>query len=151
MEEKRANPAKAFLQRYRAILFRQESLVRTLDALRARQVNTTVNLGAVQLSGGGYVNDRMAAAVAQVLELEEQIIEAEARARAELAEIMAAINSVTDDVLKTVLMLRYVEGLGWRSIAERMHYEQANVFILHGRALMAVEDWMEEYKKTDKD
>lgn len=145
MAERAINPAKAFLQRYRAILYRQESLVRTLDALRARQVNTTVNLDAVQVSGVGYVSDRMAAAVAQVLALEEQIMEAEEKEQAELKEIMTAINSVQDETLKAVLMLRYVEGLGWVEIAEKMHYEKSSIFIYHGRALQKIETWMKKH------
>lgn len=143
--QERSNQAKEFLRRYRAILYRQESLIRTLDALRARQVNTTINMDAVQISGVGYVSDKMAEAVAKVLALEDQIIEAEAKARAQLADIMEAINSVKDDTLKTILLLRYVEGLGWVEIAERMHYEKSSVFIFHGRALMAVQNWIDKH------
>lgn len=142
--EKKTNPAKEFLRGYRATLHRQNSLIRALADLRDRQTNITVSLKPDRVQGSGYVADRMAADAAAAITLEELIREAEKKAALALAEILAAIEAVPDDTLQAVLTLRYVEGLGWRYVAERLHYEQANIFILHGRALLAVNKWLEE-------
>ena len=138
------NPAKAFLRRYRFILARQDSLIRQLAALRDRQTNCTVKLTGMPISGGGFVNDRMAEEVVRVIEIEEQLTEQERKAAKELEEILQAINSIKEEPLKTVLILRYCEGLYWEKIAERMGYEIRNVYILHGRALWKVNQWLNE-------
>lgn len=144
MDYKPENPAKTFLKRYRAIKHRQESLIRTLEALREIQTNCTVKLKAVQVSGGGFVRDRMADEVVRVMEIEEQIQESERKAAAALAEIITAIEAVQDETQKTVLTLRYIEGLKWEQIQEKLHYEETQIFVLHGRALWAVNKWMGE-------
>lgn len=144
IEHRPENPAKTFLKRYRAIMYRQESLIRAINALRDRQTDCTVKLTAVQVSGGGFVRDRMAEEVVRVMELEEQLLETERKAAAALKEVLEAVEAVTDETLKAVLTLRYIEGLYWDKIAEVLHYEIANVFILHGRALLMVNKWMEE-------
>lgn len=144
IEQRPENPAKTFLKRYRAIMYRQESLIRAINALRERQTDCTVKLTAVQVSGGGFVRDRMAEEVVRVMELEEQVVESERRAAAALAEILKAIDALVDETQKAVLTLRYVEGLSWQSIQERMHYEETQIFVIHGRALWNVNHWMTE-------
>ena len=149
--ERRINPAKEFLRGYRAILHRQNSLIRALADLRDRQTSISVSLKADRVQGSGYVADRMAENAAAVISLEEMIREAERKAARALDEVLAAIDAVPDETLRAVLTLSYVEGLGWRYVAERLHYEQANIFILHGRALLKVNEWLEgrEYARGD--
>ena len=144
MEARPINPAKVFLRRYRDILRRQESLIRSLQAIKDRQTNCTVKLNAVQVQSGGFVRDRMAEEIISGMELEDQILEAEKKAAAELKEILRAIEAVQDEALKTVLVLRYIEGLYWSDIAEKMHFEISNVYIMHGRALWTVNKSLQE-------
>ena len=143
MEYRPENPTKTYLKRYRAALYRQQSLIRSLNALRDRQTNCTVKLKAVQVQSGGFVMDRMAEEVVRALELEDQIIEQERQAAKVLGEVLQAINAVPDEMQRTVLTLRYVEGLDWISIQERIGYERTQTLVLHGRALWAVNRWME--------
>jgi hypothetical protein len=49
---------------------------------------------------------------------------------------------------KTVLMLRYVEGLDWISISEKISYEERQTFIIHGRALWTVRKWLESVQEN---
>ena len=51
------------------------------------------------------------------------------------AEIQAAINTVSDMQLRTLLSLRYINGLTWEKIAVEMNYTYRNVLYLHGTAL----------------
>ena len=136
------NPAKTYLKRYRAALYRQQSLMRSLAALQDRQTNCTVKLNAIQVSSGGFVRDRMAEEIVRAMELEEQIQEQERIAAAVLKEVWDAINAVPDEMQKTVLTLRYVEGLDWIQIQDRIGYERTQTLVLHGRALWAVNRWM---------
>ena len=149
MEAKKTNnPAKEFLRRYRAILHRQNSLIRALADLRDSQTNCTVKLKAIQVQGSGYVNDRMAENAAAAIELEDQILEAEAKAAQALAEILKAIDAVPEETQRSILTLRYIEGLDWLRVADRIGYEIANTYILHGKALLAVNKWMDDNHYT---
>ena len=143
MDYRPENPAKTFLKRYRAALYRQASLIRSLNALRDRQTNCTVKLKAIQVQSGGFVMDRMAEEVVRAMELEDLILEQEREAAKVLAEVLQAINAVPDEMQRTILTLRYVEGLDWYRIAEQIHYEISNTYILHGRALWTVKKWLE--------
>ena len=137
------NPAKAYLRRYRAMLARQESLRRSIDAAYDRAYSYTARIKPVTVSGVNGALDRMAEDVAKIADETEQLREAKARVDAALDEILRAIEAVPDEMQKAVLTLRYVEGLDWISISEKIGYEISNTYILHGRALWNVRKWME--------
>lgn len=141
------NPARAFLRRYRALVIQRDSLQRSIEAAYDRAYSCTQRLKPIRVTGGGSVYDRMAEDVARISDETEQLKAAKERAEKALAEIMSAIQAVPDEMQKTVLMLRYVEGLDWISIAERIGYEISNTYILHGRALWSVRKWMEGAKR----
>jgi DNA-directed RNA polymerase specialized sigma24 family protein len=143
MDHRPENPAKTYLKRYRALLIQRDSLQRSIEAAYGRAYSCTQRLRPVRVQGGGSVYDRMAEDVARISDETEQLKAAKERAEAALAEILAAIQAVPDEMQKTVLMLRYVEGLDWISISERIGYEISNTYILHGRALWSVRKWME--------
>lgn len=135
------NPAKAFLGRYRALLARRRSMERSVDELRERLTGTTVQLKADVVSSSGS-GDVMADTVAKIADMEAQMAEQLAEIDAALAEVLEAIASVRDELQRTVLTLRYVEGLPWAMIQVRLAYEQTQVFVIHGRALASVNEWM---------
>lgn len=54
------------------------------------------------------------------------------------AEVRAAIGSVEDVRLRTLLEWRYLSYMTWPRIADKMGYEVRSVTRLHGKALRAV-------------
>lgn len=143
MDHRPENPAKTYLRRYRALVVQRDSLQRSIDAAYDRAYSCTQRLKPVHVQGGGGVYDRMAEDVARISDETEQLKAAKERAEAALAEILAAIQAVPDEMQKTVLILRYVEGLDWIKIQEELNYERTQVFVIHGRALWTVRKWME--------
>lgn len=142
MDERKPNPAKAFLRGYRALILRRQALFREIERLRESLTGTTVQLKAdvVSTSGAG---DRMGDTVARIVDAEEALRPALAEIAKQIADIMSAIESVPDEMQKTVLTLRYIEGRDWISISERIGYEERYTFTIHGRALVAVNQWLE--------
>lgn len=138
------NPAKRFLRGYRALLLRQESLLREIERRRESATGTTVRLKPIQVQGGSSAYDRMAEDVARIVDAEESSAETLMEINKKLKEILMAIESVPDEMQKTVLTLRYIEGLDWLGISERIGYEIANTYIIHGRALIHVNKWLKE-------
>ena len=149
MDHRPENPAKTYLRRYRALVVQRESLQRSIDAAYDRAYSCTQRLKTIRVQGGGSVYDRMAEDVARISDETEQLKAAKERAEKALAEIMSAIQAVPDEMQKTVLMLRYVEGLEWHKVAVQINYTEAGVYVLHGRALWNVKKWMEGKHERD--
>lgn len=141
--QRQQNPAKLFLQRYRALIARQESLQRSIDAAYSRATSCTSRLKPVTVTGGNGAFDRMAEDVTRITDETAQLRAVLSETGDALREILSAIESVPDEMQKTVLTMRYVEGMYWHQIISVLHYESTQVFILHGRALQAVKKWME--------
>ena len=148
MDHRPENPAKTYLRRYRALVVQRDSLQRSIDAAYDRAYSCTQRLKPVHVQGGGGVYDRMAEDVARITDATEQLRDAKAKVDAALGEILTAINAVPDEMQKTVLMLRYVEGLDWRAIQEAVNYEETQIFVIHGRALWHVRRWLESAEKN---
>lgn len=148
MDHRPENPAKTYLRRYRALLIQRDSLQRSIDAAYDRAYSCTQRIKPVHVQGGGGVNDRMAEDVARITDATEQLRDAKAKVDAALGEILTAINAVPDEMQKTVLILRYVEGLDWRAIQEAVNYEETQIFVIHGRALWHVRRWLESAEKN---
>jgi DNA-directed RNA polymerase specialized sigma24 family protein len=142
------NPAKRFLRGYRALLLRRESLLREIERMRESVTGTTVQLkqDVVSTSGAG---DKIGDTVARIVDAEDALKPALDEIGREVSRIMAAIESVPDEMQKTVLTLRYIEGLDWLKISESIGYEISNTYIIHGRALVAVNRWLESRKALE--
>ena len=142
------NPAKRFLRGYKALLLRRESLLREIERLRESLTGITAPLkdDPVQSSGAA---DRMADTISRIVDAEEALAPALTEINAHIREIMAAIDSVPDEMGKTVLTLRYIEGLDWISVSQRINYEERQTFVIHGRALAAVNRWLSNENRPD--
>ena len=135
------NPAKTFLKQYTALQAQYDSIQRDMAARRECLTSITAPIGgdAVQSSA----SDRMASVIASIIDSEVDLAETAREIERSLKEILAAIASVPDAVQRTVLTLRYIEGLDWIKVAERVNYENSNTYIIHGRALVEINKWLE--------
>lgn len=143
----RTNPAKTFLERYSALSIQLEIMRREVMRQRDSLTNITAQLkqDVVQTSGSG---DRMADGVAGIVDAENQFAEEATRIVKAQTEILEAINSVHDETQKAVLMLRYIERLGWIGVQEKIGYEKTQTLVIHGRALLEINKWLER-KRAD--
>lgn len=137
------NPAKLFLRRYGALISRQESIQRAINAAYDRALSCTARPKPIPVSGGSAAYDRMAEDVAKIADETEVLRETLGDVSAALSDVLRAIEAVPDEMQKTVLTLRYVEGLDWLSVSEKIGYEISYTHIMHGRALWNVKKWME--------
>ena len=90
--------------------------------------------GLPKASSGG---DKLALQVSRLVELKgflaceiETFLEERERA-------LAVIGGIKNESFQDVLMYRYIIGLDWETIAEKMCYDRRYVFKLHGWALQA--------------
>lgn len=142
------NPAKIYLQRYRAARARYASLCREINDLRDSLTGTTVQLKTDVVSGSG-ASDRMGATVAKIVDMESAISGEAAAVTEILNEVLAAIRSVQDETQRAVLTMRYIEGLDWIRISENIHYGERQTFVVHGRALVEVNRWLDGMRNEE--
>jgi len=141
MSEAKINPAKQFLKGYKALMIRRESLLREVERMRESLTSTTVQLKHDVVTTSG-AQDKIGNIVPQIIDAEATITPELIEINEQIKRIFAAINAAPEEMQKTVLTLRYIEGLDWLAISERIGYEISNTYIIHGRALAEVNRWL---------
>lgn len=143
------NQAKEFLSRYINLFRQRESLLRSIDIIRANATSTGIRLSDVRVRSSSQVHDQMAEDAAKIVDMTAKLDALVQEIDQALSEILQAIRAVEDPTQQTVLMLRYVEGLDWLEIQNRIGYEKTQTMVHHGRALLAVKAWLEVRTKTN--
>lgn len=127
---------KQILQSYGAALRRIERLEEETERWQARAEKCTVSFDAMPGGGGG---DRIQTAVEKIAELEDRLAHAIREATELRAKIADAINSIEDKRLALLLEYRYIDGLPFERVAEKMNYSARHIFGLHGVALSTLD------------
>ena len=132
------NPAKEALRRYIPMLKRRDALTEEIEDHYSRAYSCTARLNPYRATGGGAAYDRMAEDICRAADAKQQLAAKIAELNAAMQRVLVLIDIPTDERQKTVLTLRYVNGLTWEEIQERMGYERTQTLCLHGRALAAI-------------
>ena len=120
------------LQSYRYCQLRIDSNTDQIQALRSRMQKITVTYH--DAPGGGQGSDALEL-IGKVQQLEEYVKADTERMKNELLEVQFLINSLEDFRERSVLQLRYVDGLDWYQISEKLYMNRRWITRLHGRAL----------------
>lgn len=148
MIKRKENPAKAFLRRYIGLCGRVDALDRAIRQAMERATNTGITLKEIKVLSSPAEHDPMARDIASAIDASEILYQKKAEAEAALREILGAIDSLKDEQQKELLTRRYVSGDGFPEIMSAMHYEKTQVFVIHGRALVEINKWLETHKMT---
>lgn len=138
------NPAKELLRGYIPMRKRRDALAQEIEDHYSRAYSCTVRLNPYKASGGGAAYDRMAEDICRAADAKQQLAAKIADLNAAMQRILAMIDILVDERQKTVLTLRYVNGLSWLDIQDRMGYERTQTLVLHGRALAAINRQMQK-------
>lgn len=150
MIRKKDNPAKIFLRRYIALSGRVDALSHAIDQAMERALNTGVSLKEVKVLSSPAEYDPMARDVVNAVDTCEILYRYKGEAEAALRDILSAIDSLTDERQKEILTMRYVAGMGFQDIQEKIHYEKTQMYIIHGRALVEINKWLEKHPVAAK-
>ena len=139
---KQENPAKQFLRRYRALSGRIKALQRAIDESFERALNTGVTIKEIKVLSSPAEHDPMARDICNAVDACEVLYEYKAKAEAALREILVSIDSLSDEREKEILTHRYINGEPFPKIAELTNYSEPRVYVLHGRALIGINNWL---------
>ena len=126
-----------YLSRYRRLNQRIDRLLEEQGRWREKAMRITPVLSPVP--GGGGSGSPIERPMDKVIAMEGDI-NAAIDALIDLRrEIQGAIDKVPDENLQLLLTYRYIDGLTWERIAEKMDYSRQWILRLHGKALQKIE------------
>lgn len=144
---KQENPAKVFLRRYRSICGRVDALQRAIDDAMERALNTGVTLKEIKVLSSPAEHDPMARDICSAVDACSILYAEKAEAEAALREILGAINALSDERQKEVLTRRYINGDSFDQIMASIGYERTQAYVIHGRALVEINKWLQQRPK----
>lgn len=135
MEDPRkpAKEAKAYLSGIR----QTDRIIKRLCSVRFSLRSSLYHTGAPLsgMPGGGKDPDAIGRTIAKIDELERRIDAYVDELVARRQEAFDRIRLLPDLAEQDVLIARYIQLKPWRQIAQEMHYEERQVYRLHGNAL----------------
>ncbi len=125
--------SKDYLQQAYVIEKKIKLDLQKLEAAKASLHGRAINydrIGTRSSAGGGPEE-----AIVRVVDYEDHINSEIERLSAVRSEIESRINSISGDVLREVLIRRYLMYQKWELIAEEMNYGVRHIYKLHAKAL----------------
>lgn len=90
------------------------------------------------MNHNAFLVDKQSELVLKKIELEDRLLIARANLIDIHEKIETAIEQVHDPMERTVLRMRYIEGLRWEEICIRIDYEWRQTHKIHNRALISI-------------
>jgi len=109
---------------------------------RIRRLRDAAERITTQLTGmprGSSGEDKLAAIVSEIADLETELCEKIVRIEREMQEADKLIDELPDETHRRLLRLRYYEGLSWKKIGKLMHYDVSTLIRKHKNALKELE------------
>lgn len=88
--------------------------------------------------GGGESGSPVERPMDKVLEIEAEINQEIDELQEVCRDIKSVLSQLEDDTLRLLMEYRYLDGLTWEQIAEKMNYSRQWITSLHGRALAQI-------------
>lgn len=136
--------AKQYLRQIRAQNRRIDSLIAEKDRLKQMAEGVSgmsyddVKVQSARVTPGNRQTD----AVCKLIDIEERITYEIDRYVDMREDAVRTIDMLPQGAERELLRYRYLCGLTWEKIAERMNYEVRQIYRLHGRALQHIEDYI---------
>lgn len=131
--ENQLEEKKRFLSRFGSNELEIERLEQEIELWESRAQKITVSYSPYVDCGGQY--DRVQTAVGELVELRAALYERLLDSTTLRLEIERSISQMKDERLQLLLELRYIDGLTWEKVAEKLNTEYRWVLRLHKRAL----------------
>lgn len=125
-----------YLSRYRRLNERIDRLLEEQSRWREMALKITPTLS--QTPGGGGSGSPIERPMDKVDELERKITQAIDELADIRAEIEDVLGQLEDENLRRLMEYRYIDGLTWEQVAEKMHYSWRHTCRLHGEALAKI-------------
>ena len=127
---------------------RLRQLEADIDNMKLERDSIQIRADGMPASSG--ISDRVANLAARIVDREVDYLSRKEELLQYRAEIREVILSVPDDRQSEVLDLRYIQGMKWEDIADRMHFYVSHIHRIHGYALLEVQKILDSAKDESK-
>jgi DNA-directed RNA polymerase specialized sigma subunit len=124
---------KEYLWRYRESVRMVERIKSELEEIRAMRAGTAINYDGMP-SGSGQSD--LSDYAAELDKLERKLVSERYKRIALYQDIERRIKKLKDQKESDVLFYRYIKGLDWWEVAEKMGYSERQIHRLHGNSLV---------------
>ena len=125
-----------YLSRYRRLNERINRMLEEQYRWKCLAMKVTQNFSPTP--GGGESGSPIERPMDKVDELERKITQAIDELADIRMEIEAVLGQLEDDTLRKLMEYRYIDGLTWEQVEEKMHYSWRHTCRLHGEALAKI-------------
>ena len=123
---------KEYLREYRGHVRRIRRIEAELAELRTMKTSLAVSNDGMPHGTG---QSDLSGYAAQLDQLERSLIRERYKRIVAYKQLSARIRSLTSENERDVLFYRYIKGLDWWEIAEKMNYSERWILKIHGKAL----------------
>lgn len=110
----------------------------TIDKLRSQIGKITPTLSSQPPGGGSIYKSPQHDLINKIVDIQDGIYQEVKVLEDRRLAIQLAIEALEDEVYKTMMEYRYLQGMTWEWIASEMHYSWKWTHVLHKRALSAI-------------
>ena len=129
--------AKEYLTQYRLLMVKKARI--EAEIIRTKTQLESISIKLDGMPRGTGLSNKTATLAAKLGDFEAELADAEIEVEMKRQEIIRTIHRLDNADHIQILELRYIDGLKWEAIAEKMHYTVRWITSLHGRALQETE------------
>lgn len=134
--------AKEYLEQAYCIDERIESKLMQIESLKSLAARVTSVFSDIPHSSTPD-NQRLEKTIAEIIDLENEVIIDIGRLINLKRKINSAINSVDNPEHRTLLEMRYLNFMTWKQIATKIDCDVRHIYRLHGQALVKIKKYIE--------
>ena len=124
---------KEYLRKYRTHVRRIHRINAEIAELRSMKISPSVNNDGMPHGGCGQSD--LSGYAAELDSMVQELIDERYCRIKDYQEIIGRIKKLKSESEKDVLFYRYIRGMDWWEIAEKMKFSERQIFRIHGKAL----------------
>ena len=124
---------KEYLRKYRTHVRRIHRINAEIAELRSMKISPSVNNDGMPHGGCGQSD--LSGYAAELDSMVQELIDERYHRIKDYQEIVGRIKKLKSENEKDVLFYRYIRGMDWWEIAEKMKFSERQIFRIHGKAL----------------
>ena len=124
---------KEYLRKYRTHVRRIHRINAEIAELRSMKISPSVNNDGMPHGGCGQSD--LSGYAAELDSMVQELIDERYCRIKDYQEIVVRIKKLKSENEKDVLFYRYIRGMDWWEIAEKMKFSERQIFRIHGKAL----------------
>ena len=124
---------KEYLRKYRTHVRRIHRINAEISELRSMKISPSVNNDGMPHGGCGQSD--LSGYAAELDSMVQELIDERYYRIKDYQDIVGRIKKLKSENEKDVLFYRYIRGMDWWEIAEKMKFSERQIFRIHGKAL----------------